>query len=72
MKEFVTINEIYIRNIEILIDFGGDRYGGMDRGVLFRFRDLFMFRGRDYFFSFRDFGRGSVSDRMSRGLVRDF
>lgn len=33
MKESATINETHIRNIEISTDFGGDRYGGMDRGA---------------------------------------
>uniref|UniRef100_K1QQP3 Uncharacterized protein n=1 Tax=Magallana gigas TaxID=29159 RepID=K1QQP3_MAGGI len=53
-------------------DFGGDRYGGMDRGAPPRSRDPPMSRGRDYSPSSRDFGRGSAPDRMSRGSARDF
>ncbi|XP_062605728.1 uncharacterized protein LOC134267541 isoform X2 [Saccostrea cucullata] len=58
-------------------DFGGDRYGGMDRGMdrgpPQRSRDPPMSRGRDnYSPGPRDFSRGSGPDRMGRGSGRDF
>ncbi|XP_061171344.1 uncharacterized protein LOC133180907 [Saccostrea echinata] len=58
-------------------DFGGDRYGGMDRGMdrgpPQRSRDPPMSRGRDnYSPAPRDFSRGSGPDRMTRGSGRDF
>lgn len=72
MKESATLNETHIHNIEISTDFGGDRYGGMDRGAPPRSRDPPMSRGRDYSPCSRDFSRGSAPDRMSRGSARDF